>query len=261
MKMLWKGIKCIISLKPGNFDSVSYLKDDNGSKISDPVKIANEFNNYFINVASNITKKLPRTPKSPLDYLSSPNLDSFFISPCTAEEISSLIQSFKNGKSSGPNSIPVKLLKILNLPISKDLSVLVNESFVMGTFPEKLKIAKVIPIFKKGLATSKSNYRPISLLSIFSKLFEKLMHKRLSRFLEVCEVLYCMQFGFRTGHSTDHALISLTETIKSSLDNKRFGCGIFIDLQKAFDNNNNNNIRIFQQDNLSVQDILLSLGS
>ena len=61
------------------------------------------------------------------------------------------------------------------------------------------------------------------------------MHQRLFRFLEVCEVLFCMQFGFRTGHSTDHALISLTETIKASLDKKRFGCGIFIDLQKAFD--------------------------
>ena len=121
------------------------------------------------------------------------------------------------------------------LPISKDLAVLINESFLTGTFPEKLKIAKVIPIFIKGLATSKSNYRPISLLSVFSKIFEKLMHKRLSQFLEICEVLFCMQFGFRTGHSTDHALISLTETIKSSLDKNRFGCGIFIDLQKAFD--------------------------
>ena len=64
------------------------------------------------------------------------------------------------------------------------------------------------------------------------------MHQRLPEFLEVCEVLFCMQFGFRTGHSTDHALISLTETIKSSLDKNSFGCGIFIDLQKAFDADN-----------------------
>ena len=235
MKMLWNGIKSIISLKSGNFNSVSYLKDKNGSEITDPKKIAKEFNNYFINVAKNISKKIPRTPKSPLDYLSNPIMDSFFISPCTPEEISSLIHSLKKGKSSGPNSIPVKLLKILDDPISKHLSMLINESFISGVFPNKLKIAKVIPIFKKGLLTSKSNYRPISLLSIFSKIFEKLMHKRLYGFLEVCEVLYGMQFGFRTGHSTDHALISLTETIKYTLDNQRFGCGIFIDLQKAFD--------------------------
>ena len=101
MKMLWKGIKNIISNRPGNFDSVRFLKEENGSKISDPVKIANEFNNYFTNVADNITKRIPRTPKSPLDYLSNLNLDSFFISPCTAEEISSRIQSLKNGKPMG----------------------------------------------------------------------------------------------------------------------------------------------------------------
>ena len=97
MKMLWKGIKSIISIKLGNFDSFRFLKEENGSRISDPVKIANEFDNNFANVAINITKKIPRTPKSPLDYLSNPNLDSFFISPCTAEEIYSHIQSLKNG--------------------------------------------------------------------------------------------------------------------------------------------------------------------
>ena len=91
-----------------------------------------------------ITKKMPRTPKSPLDFLSNFNLDSFFISPCTVEEISSRIQSLENGKSSGPNSIPVKLLKLLDLSISKDLPFLINESFLTGTFPDKLKIAKVI---------------------------------------------------------------------------------------------------------------------
>ena len=203
MKLLWKGIKSTISIKTENFDTVGFLKEGHVSKNVDPVEIANEFNNYFINVASNITKKIPRTPKSPLDYMSNPNLDSFFISPCTAEEISALMLSLKIGKSSGPNSIPVKLLKILNFPLSKNFAVLTHESFLTGTFPKKLKIAKVIPIFKKGLVSSKSNYRPISLLSVFSKLFEKLMHKRLFRFLDVCEVLFSMQLVFRAGHSTD----------------------------------------------------------
>ncbi len=214
MKMLWKGIKGIISLSPGKLDAISYLNSKDGTKISDSVKIATEFNNYSTNFASSITEKIPRTPKSPLDYLSNPNLDSFFISPCTSDEISILIQSLKLGKSSGPNSIPIKLLKIIGTPVSTDISLLINESFVSGTFPEKLKIAKVVPIFKKGITSMTSNYRPISLLSIVSKLFEKTMHQRLYNFLESCEILFCMQFGFRTGHSTDHALISLTETIK-----------------------------------------------
>ena len=85
--------------------------------------------------------------------------------------------------ATGPNSIPVKLLKILDPHISVQLSQIINDSFQNGTFPEKLKIAKVIPIFKKGDASKNSNYRPISLLSIFSKIFEKLMHHRLYNFL------------------------------------------------------------------------------
>ena len=93
----------------------------------------------FISVASNTTKKIPRTPKSPLDYLSNPNLDSFFISPCIAEEVSALMLSLKNSKSSGPNSIPVKFLKILNFSLLISLAVLTNESFLTGTFPKKLK--------------------------------------------------------------------------------------------------------------------------
>ena len=110
-----------------------------------------------------------------------------------------------------------------------------NQSFQCGVFPDKLKIAKVITQFKKGNPELSSNYRPISLLPIFSKIFEKLMYRRLFRFLEVHNVLYSLQFGFQENHSIDHALMSLTEAIRNTLDNKRFGCGIFIDLQKAFD--------------------------
>ena len=98
-----------------------------------------------------------------------------------------------------------------------------------------MKLAKVIPMFKKGCPLTASNYRPISLLSVFSKITEKVMYERLYKFLEKHETLYNLQFGFRASHSINHALVSLTEAIKNSLDNRKFGCGIFIDLQKAFD--------------------------
>ena len=151
--MLWKGTKDIISLKQNNTDTFSHLVDDNGLRISDSVHIANKFNEYFTKVAEGITKRIPRTQKSPLSYLSNSNSDSFSISPCTVNQVSDVIHSLKNGKSSGLNSIPVKLLKVLNYPISSDLSALINKSFTTGIFPENLKIAKVIPIFKKGLET------------------------------------------------------------------------------------------------------------
>ena len=129
----------------------------------------------------------------------------------------------------------MKLLKIVSPHISFPVSQIINESFQSGIFPEKMKQAKVIPLFKKGCPLTTLNYRPISLLSVFSKVIEKLMYRRLFNFLKVNKILYNSQFGFRADHSVNHALISLTESIKNSLDNKKFECGIFLDLQKAFD--------------------------
>ena len=80
------------------------------------------------------------------------------------------MEFLKNGEASGPNSIPIKLLKILDHNVSAHLSILINESFESGIFPNKLTIARVILVFKKGLSTIILNYRPISLLSIFSKI-------------------------------------------------------------------------------------------
>ena len=159
-----------------------------------------------------------------MDYLGNKNPHSFFISPAAPYEISDIIDLFKTGKSIGPNSIPLKLLKILSPHISSPLSLIINESFQSGIFPEKMQQSKVIPLFKKGCPMTASNYRPISLLSIFSKIAEKLMYKRLCNFLEIHKILYELQFGFRASHSVNHALISMTESIKNSLDNKNFGC-------------------------------------
>ena len=111
----------------------------------------------------------------------------------------------------------------------------INKSFSTGIFPDKLKIAKVIALHKKGATDDPDNYRPISLLSVFSQIFEKIMHKRLYNFLEVNDISHPLQFGFRKKHSTRHTPISMTETIKKSIDNGKFGCGIFMDLKKAFD--------------------------
>ena len=98
-----------------------------------------------------------------------------------------------------------------------------------------MKIAKTIALHKKGATDDPSNYRPISLLSVFSKIIEKIMHKPLYNFLDVNDILHPLHFGFRKKHSTQHTLISTTENIKKSIDNSKFGCGIIIDLKKAFD--------------------------
>ena len=115
------------------------------------------------------------------------------------------------------------------------LAIIVNESFIYGYFPNKLKASKVIPLHKKSSTQSTNNYRPISLLSVFSKIFEKLMHQRIYKFLETHNILYPSQFGYRIKHSTSHALINITEEVKHSIDNNKYGCGIFLDLKKVFD--------------------------
>ena len=108
-------------------------------------------------------------------------------------------------------------------------------SLLTGEYLDLLKLAKVIPIHKDGSTQDVNIYRPISLLSIFDKIIEKLMHKRLYSFLEKNNILFCNQFGFRKNNSTVYALAQITEMIKVSIDKGKFGCGIFIDPRKAFD--------------------------
>ena len=124
---------------------------------------------------------------------------------------------------------------LLQLDIAKPLIQLINLSFSIGKFPAMLKVAKVIPVFKKDSQLECCNYQPISLLSNIDKIIEKLMYSRVIKFLDNCNSIYPLQFGFRKNHSTNDALINITENIRSSLDKGYFACGIFVDLQKAFD--------------------------
>ena len=123
------------------------------------------------------------------------------------------------------------IVDLIILPICK----IIDTSFTAGVFQDALQIAKVILIHKGGSTQDVNNFRPISLLSIFDKIMEKLMHKRLYIFFEENNILFRNQFGFRKQNSTGHAVIQITEKIKYSIENGRYGCGIFIDLSKAFD--------------------------
>ena len=112
---------------------------------------------------------------------------------------------------------------------------IINLSFANGKFPEQLKLAKVIPIFKKDETYLTSNYRPISLLSMLSKILEKVVHLRLMSFLNKYKLLYCYQFGFRQKYSTILALIETVDNIQQDLENGYYVGGIYLDLSKAFD--------------------------
>ena len=240
MKKLWSGIETIISHKNCSTIVICKIEHKNGNISSDPTEISNIFDDYFVNVADCVSKIIHRTPKSALDYLKNRNANSIFLTPVIHMEIEDIISNLDSSKSIGPFSIPIILLKIPKRYISYPLAKLINQSFVKGTVPSKLKVAKVIPLFKQGDSEIASNYRPISLLPIFSKLYEKVMHKRLYSFGTSYNIMHPLQFGFQENHPADHALISITKPIRNTLDNRKFGCGAFFDLQKAFNSVNHN---------------------
>ena len=147
--------------------------------------------------------------------------NSFAFDPVDEIEILSIISQIKKNKASGPNSIPTEILHLIKELICKPLCTLINMSFSTGTHPDILKIAKTIPVYKKGSRLTISNYRPISLLSNLNKIFEKVIFNRVYDFLEDSDLLYKYQFGFRKKHSTNHALISITEQIREALDSNK----------------------------------------
>ena len=206
-----------------------------GKIVDDPVSIANNFNNFFANVGPTTEKSVPKVPHiSPSFYLKNCVQFDFLITHISEQDILDIISALPI-KSTGPASIPIKLLKLVADLIVVPLCRIITSSFSTGIFPDILKVAKVIVLHKGGSTQEVNNYRPISLLSIFDKIIEKLMHKRLYDFLDEHDILYEHQFGFRKFYSTAYSLIEITEKIKSTIDSGNYGCGIFIDLKKAFD--------------------------
>ena len=162
-----------------------------------------------------------------------PNINSMFFNPTDANEIISLIKWMKPKKSSGPDNISPCLLKQLSRQISYPLTILINKSLAEGVFPQALKTAKVIPIYKSKEKNLLNNHRPISLLSTISKIYEKIVHKRLYSFFN--PMFYNRQFGFRNKHSTIQAIMEMNSDVLESLDNKQKTIATFLDLSKAFD--------------------------
>ena len=217
MKKTLITIKSIININFKNNSNPTCL-DVNQKSITNHKQIAQEFNSFFTNIAGKIASKIIPTNVSRMDYLNNRNERTFFLSPTTPDEVSDQIKLLKNWKSSGPNSIPCKLLKSLCDTIKKPLSELINLSFSTGNFLATFKVAQVIPLHIKESKLECNNYRPISLLSNIGKIIEKIIDKKLFLFLDLdqCNIFYKNQFGFRFGHTTSQALITITETIRDA---------------------------------------------
>ena len=210
-RKLWSGIRSIINVKNKQIENNSLTIDS--KTVTSSSTRANHFNKLFTSLADKLLQKIPKTGKRFNYFLNFHNENSFFISPTDPEEAQDLIRLMELDKAVGPSSIPTRILKYFKKQLSIPLSQLINLSFNKGVFRISLKLAKVIRIHKKGDNKNSNNYSPISLLSNLSKMFEKLIHKRLYSFLHQDDCLFTYQFGFRKHHSINHALISITEKI------------------------------------------------
>ena len=237
LRKIWQGIKRIINIKSQSFDTPSCILHKDGNIVTDPKEISDCFAEQFTLVADKILeqRRYNGDDEDYAKYLPPSNPNSIAILPVDGPEICAIIQQFNTNKGAGPNSIPPIFLKHMLNELAIPLSWIANISLSTGIHPDKLKLARIIPIYKKGSKLLTCNYRPISLLSNINKIFEKIVYSRVFSFLDGNNAFYEHQYGFRPKYSTNHALISITEKIREALDQGKIAIGVFIDLQKAFD--------------------------
>ena len=216
MKTVWKEIRQIVNIKKKS-GSVSHSFKIGNEYIDNPKRIADEFNNHFSSIGKKIQKEIKTSKKKYTDYLGNPSNRTLKFTLVTEEEVLTTILSLNTSKSCGPYSIPTNLLRTFSGHFVHPLTHIINLCLVEGIFPRELKHALVIALHKKSDKNKFTNYRPISLLSNIGKLFEKIVHARLYQYIQANEYFYQRQFGFRTKHSTSHALSSMTEFIKRHL--------------------------------------------
>ena len=188
----------------------------------------------FINIGPNLAKNIPDLSINPLKYMSVPASHTIFLSHVTNIEIIRIIQDLKIG-TPGYDEINASVLKLVSCHVVVPLVYLCNLSIDQGIFPKELKLANVLPLYKTDDPFLFNNYRPVSVLSILSKVFEQIMYSRLMEYLETYKSLINNQFGFRKYHSSYMALMLLLDDLNTSLEKGDIVIGVFLDFSKAFD--------------------------
>ena len=239
-KELWKALKSLgLPIKTSSCE-VSALKVNKTAQ-HDTNLVLGGFKDYYSNLAGKLLKKLPKPPnKSTLNtvfqhYKGIIQTDSFNLNTASKNTILNILKSTNVSKAAGFDNLSGRFLKDGAEVLAKPITDLCNLSITSGKIPDSRKIAKLKPIYKKGSLTEASNYRPISLLPLISKVIEKVIHDQTSTFLNSRNLLYNYQSGFRKNHSTDYCLSFLNDKILKGFDQGLMTGMILIDLQKAFD--------------------------
>ena len=231
-KKIWQTVNSLTKGPPSHTKMSSLIFDN--KVFSTPQDISNIFNEHFANIASSLEEKLPKSGHDPLDFMHG-NFDNEMDMPnATIDDLLFIVKSMKNKKCQ-INDFSVEILKENALVIAHPLTFIFNQSIREGKFPNSMKKALIVPIYKKGAKSNVDNYRPISLLNVFSKIFEKIMKKFLVDFIEANNIISHNQFGFQRGKSTQDALVLFSKNLYNNLDQSNHVLSIFVDFSKAFD--------------------------
>lgn len=223
--LVWKQLNQV--LKHGPFESAVQEITKDGVTLQGKA-LAEAFNMYLINLVSSIHSPLS------MSFMKPRNQHNAFFFPTDEQEVFSTML-FKNSNSSDIDDFQIKPIKYVLDVLAPVLTHIMNASLSSGVFPIKMQIAKVIVLFKGGNKNDFSNYRPISIIPVFSKCLEKIIHNRLTSFCKKFGIITDSQFGFRKGRSTELALLQQKELILKSFEEKKLILGVFIDYSKAFD--------------------------
>ena len=233
LQKVWSVVNEALSRRKQSKKQPTAFKNADSSTI-EKAAVPSAFNSYFTTLPTVKTPSFPKLGKS------SPAERSIFLTPCTSIEICDFISSLSSSNTADALGLTNHVLKSVSSYVVEPLTHIFNLSISKGVYPDLFKIAKVIPLFKKGDPSLVSNYRPISILPIFSKLLEKVVHKRLFSFLSTGasigsgSVLSDHQYGFRPKLSTACALVDVTEFVRVNIDKGRCVLGLFLDFYKAF---------------------------
>ena len=210
----------------------------NGIPIKCKKQIANIMNKHFTCVGRKLADKLQDTEKSFSAFLHNACKKTLFLGDIGLHEIIEEILGICITKAMGFDDIPPKVIKWAPHLFAPILHVLYNKCLHMGYYPSNMKIARVVPIHKEDDKNNVNNYRPISVLTQFNRIFERILAKRLMNFFEANNIISSKQFGFLKKHSTEHAILDLKEFIMENLNKQEISAVLFLDLQKAFDSVN-----------------------
>ena len=234
MKKTWQTISQTLNRRKRDRDFPQEFKLANGNTISEPKKIANAFNDFFIGIGDGGVSN-ESTNNDFNRYMPSKANCTLMFEPITVDTISRIISGLKPKTSTGIDNISNKLLKFVKNVISEPLSIIINQMLKLGIFPDLLKISKVVPLYKKDDDSNLSNYRPISLLPSISKIFEKVLLEQLTTYLDNNNLIHNHQYGFRKRHSTEYAALHIVDYLNYEMDLKRTPINLYLDLSKAFD--------------------------